>query len=91
MESEGFGADVGAVAEDDYGEAVVREAGDVGVEAHGFAVVPHAGVSAPGVEEPAEAIGDRGALGTVGAVGPLRLGAGGELCGSKCGPHFVFA
>ena len=73
MESEGFGADVGAVAEDDYGEAVVREAGDVGVEAHGFAVVPHAGVSAPGVEEPAEAIGDRGAFGAVGVGGPAWL------------------
>ena len=49
MESEGFGADVGAVVEDDYGEAVVREADDVGAEPLGFAVVPHAGVGAVGI------------------------------------------
>jgi len=74
VESEGFGADVGAVAENDDCEIVRREAQDVGVEAYGFAVVPHAGVRAAGVEEPAEAVGDGGAFGAVGVGGPARLG-----------------
>lgn len=42
LKGEGFGRDVGAVAEDDNGEVVVWEADYVGVEADGFAVVPHA-------------------------------------------------
>jgi len=88
---EGFGIEVGAIAEDDYGEAVGGETLDVGVEADGVAVVPHADVVAIGVQEPAEAVGDGGAFGTVGVGGPLGLGAIGELRGSQRGQHLFFA
>src|SRR5260370_15485538 len=91
LEDEGFGVEVGTIAEDDYGETVGGETLDVGVEAHGVAVVPHAGVSAIGVEEPAEAVGNWGAFGAVGVGGPFGLVADGELRGSQRGLHFFFA
>ena len=78
---EGFGVEVGAVAENDYGEAVSGKALDVGVEADGITVVPHADVIAIRVEEPAEAIRDWGAFGAVGVGGPLGLRAGAKLRG----------
>ncbi len=88
---EGFGVEVGAVAEDDYSEVVGGETLDIGVEADRVAVVPRAGMIAIGVEEPAEAIGGWRALGAIGVGGPLGLGAGGELRGSEGGLHFFFA
>ena len=91
LEGQGFGVEVGAVTENDDGEAVGGEAQDVGVEADGVAVVPHAVVIAVGVEEPAEAVGDRRAFGTVGVGGPFGLGAADELRGSPRGQHFFFA
>src|SRR6266852_1529600 len=87
---EGFGVEVGAIAEGDYGDAVGEEALDVGVEADGVAVVPHAGVIAMGVEKPAETVGDRGAFRAVGVSGPFELGTAGELRGSQGGLHFFF-
>ena len=68
---EGFGVEVGAIAEDDYGEAVGGETLDIGVETDGVAVVPHARVIAVRVEEPAETVGDWGAFGAVGVNGPF--------------------
>ena len=90
FEGKGFGVEVGSVAEDDYGEAVGGEALDVGVEADGVAVVPHAEMIAVRIEEPAEAIGDWGAFGTVGVGGPFGLGGVGKLPGSQSGLHFPF-
>ena len=73
LEGKGFGAYVGAVAEDDDGEVVVREADDVGMKTHGFAVVPHALMAFIGIDEPAEAVGDGSAFRTIGIGGPARL------------------
>src|ERR1700682_5261927 len=89
--SERFGIEIRPVAKHDYSEAVGGKALDVGVETNGVAVVPHAVVIAIGVEEPAEAVGDRGAFGAVGVGGPFGWGAGGELRGSQHGLHFLFA
>lgn len=88
---EGFGVEVGAVAEDDYREAIGGEALDVGVETDGVAVVPHAGVIAVRVEKPPETVRDWSAFGAVGAGGPLGLGAADELRGRQSGLHFFFA
>ena len=43
---------------------------DVGMETHGFAVVPHARMGAPTVEEPPEAVADGRAFGAVEIGGP---------------------
>ena len=96
LEGKGFGAYIGAIAEDDDGEVVVRESDDVGVEAHGFAVVPHAWVDAPRIEEPAEAVGDGSTFGAVGIGGPARLSVNIYRCweqsdGSEGGLYFFFA
>jgi len=72
------------------GGFVCGEADDVGMEAHGFPVVPHAGVSAVRVKEPAEAVGDESAFGALGIGGPARLSiavrrCGGQVTGVKAG------
>src|SRR5260370_16617230 len=53
---EGCGVEVGAVAENDDGEAVGGEAQAVGVKSHGVAVMPHALMPPIRIEEPAEAL-----------------------------------
>ena len=74
-----------------WGGFVGGETDDVGVEALGFAVVPHARVATVGVEEPAEAVERGAACLAVGVGGPRRVLAVGENKGSQGGLHFFFA
>src|SRR6267154_1533785 len=91
FQCKGCRVEVRAIAEDDDGKAVGRETRDVGMEADGVAVVPHAGMTAIRVEEPAEAVGDGSAFGAVRIGGPLRLSGVVESRGSQGRLHFLFA
>ena len=62
LQRERFGIDVGAVGQHDDRQVVVGEALDGGAEADGAAVVRHALVALVGIEEPSEAVAQRGSV-----------------------------